>query len=53
MLPTSTRLSFSVDNAMPADADGVVVFATDNRQIVGDGVMILTHDEVATAMRLL
>ena len=38
---------------MPDDADGVVVFVTDDHQVVGDGILILTQDELATAMRML
>jgi leucyl aminopeptidase len=53
MIPTSTTVSIVTKTKMPADADGVVVFATDNRQLVGDAVMILADDEMRVAMRLI
>jgi leucyl aminopeptidase len=53
MLPTSTSVTLSVKTKMPADADAVVVFATDDRQLVGDAVMILSEKEMRIAMRLI
>jgi len=53
MIPTSTSVSLAIKTKMPADVDGVVVFATDNRQLVGDGVMILSEEEMRIAMRLI
>jgi leucyl aminopeptidase len=53
MLPTSTSVSLSVKTKVPANADAVVVFATDDRQLVGDAVMILSEKEMRIAMRLI
>jgi leucyl aminopeptidase len=53
MIPTSTSVTVSVKTKMPADADAVVVFATDDRQLVGDAVMILSEKEMRIAMRLI
>jgi leucyl aminopeptidase len=53
MIPTSTSVTIQVKNKMPADAQAVVVFATDDGQLVGDAVMILGDVEMRTAMRLI
>jgi leucyl aminopeptidase len=51
--PTSTTITINVKNEAPTDADGVVVFATDDRRLVGDAVMVLSEIEMKTAMRLI